>query len=386
MEGAPSKHPDWAYLPELVLHWISEKLKSITDFVHFRAVCSPWHAAPLPKPRHLPPQLPWVMFAHKLNADKDDDGMRLFYDLWKSKMHRLHLPEIIGKSCCATHRGWLLVIATEGREVFLLNPLTRARIDLPPFTIPVRHLGEDWHAPLHDTPHRFSPSHDFGESKVILSSDLTDPDCLITVFLHWRVILCYRVGDLCWTMVNNPLKNFVDDVTYYNGRFYLLYKEGSEADMMIINSDKPDKSIPYNFEHKLGDIRRLLEGQSGVYLVGLKFLIEEGERDKYELYQFKEQPFKLQHIPDTSNTTIFNTDNLRFLAVCSDDWDCLGGGSMYTVMLPDHEGKDKIGLHYRIWSTKLEDGKLEQEWDLDEAPQVLVGPNEMVMWFQPSLV
>ncbi|KAJ4785639.1 hypothetical protein LUZ62_036885 [Rhynchospora pubera] len=341
--------------------------------------------APLPKPRHLPPQLPWLMIAHKQNADKNDDGMRFFYDLWKGKMHMLYLPEIIDKGCCATHRGWLLVIATEGREVFLLNPLTRVRTYLPPFTTPVRYLGEEWHAPLHDTPFQFSPSHEFRYSKVILSSDLTNPDCLITVFLLRQVIFCYRVGDLCWTMVNNPLKNdVVADVTYYNGRFYLLYDEGCEEDMVIIDSEKPDKRIPYKCELKLENmIRHLLEGQSGVYLVGMKLLFEEGE-GKYELYRFQEQLRKLEHITDTSDTTIFNTYNFHFLAVCSDDWDCLGGGSMYKVMyIPALKGG---GFHYRIWSSKLADGKLEQEWDLDEGPLVLAGPNEMFMWFQPSLV
>ncbi|KAJ1694943.1 hypothetical protein LUZ63_011641 [Rhynchospora breviuscula] len=387
MEGAPSKRPDWAYLPELVLHWISEKLESITDFVQYRAVCSPWRSASLPMPRHLPPQLPWLMIGHKLNANEDDDGMRVFYDIWKGKMHKLHLPEIIGKGCCGTHRGWLLVIATEGREVFLLNPLTRARIDLPPFTTPIRHLGEEWHVPLHDAPHRFSPYHNFWGSKVILSSDLTDPDCLITVFLYLRVIFCYRIGDLCWTMVKNPLKNDVVDATYYNRRFYLLYDKGSEADMVIIDSDKPNEKIPSKFELKLGNIRRLLEGQCRVYLVSVKFLIEEGLKDKYELYQVQEKSLKLKHITDTSNTTIFSTDNFRFLAVCSDDWDCLGGDSMYTVMLiPVYEGKDVVGHCYSIWSVNLEDGKLKQRWDLEEAPLQQVGLNETIMWFQPSLV
>ncbi|KAJ3688772.1 hypothetical protein LUZ61_017936 [Rhynchospora tenuis] len=387
MEGAPSRRRDWANLHQSVLHWISEKLKSITDFVRFRAVCSPWRSAALPKPRHLPLQLPWLMIGHKLNADKNDDGMRLFYDLWKCKMHKLHLPDIIDKGCCATHRGWLLVIASEGREVFLLNPLTQARIDLPPFTTQVRHLGEDWDAPRHDTPHRFSHYHDFQQSKLILSSDLTNPDCLITVFLYGLVIFCYRVEEPCWTMVNTPRNNYLEDVTYYNGRFYLLYDEGSEADIVIIDSDKPNEKIPYKFKLKLGNIRRFLEGQSGVYLVGVKFLTGEGFEDNYELYQFQDQPMKLKHITDKSNTTIFNTNNFRFLTVCSDDWDNLGGGSMYIVMLmPVYEGKDVVGHRYSIWAIKLQDGKVKRRWDLNEAPLQQVGINETVMWFQPSLV
>ncbi|KAJ4773357.1 F-box protein (DUF295) [Rhynchospora pubera] len=385
MEGAPFKR-NWSYLPELVLHWISEKVKSIADFIRYRTVCSAWRSASLPMPRHLPPQLPWLMIGHKLNADQDDDGKRLFYDLWKDKMHMLDLPEIVDKGCSGTHRGWILFVAREGREVFLLNPLTRARIPLPPFTFPVRHLGEEWHAPLHHTPHRFSPHLHFRGIKMIFSSDLTNPDCLITVFLHGQVF-CYRVGDLCWTMVKNPLKNDVADATFYNRKFYLLYHEGSEEDIVIIDSDNPNEKIPSKFGFKLGNIRYLLEGQSGVYLVAVKYLMEEGLEDKYELYQFQEQSLKLKHITDTSNTTIFNTNNFRFLAICSNDWDCLGGGSMYIVMLiPVYEGNDVVGHRYSIWSKKLEDGELEQRRDLDEAPLQLIGPDETVMWFQPSLV
>ncbi|KAJ4805537.1 F-box family protein [Rhynchospora pubera] len=383
MEGAPSRHPDWAYLPQLVLHWISEKLKSVTDFVIFRAVCPSWRSAPLPKPRHLPPQLPWLMIAHKQNADKNDDGMRFFYDLWKGKMHMLYLPEIIDKGCCATHRGWLLVIATKGTEVFLLNPLTRDRTYLPPFTTPVRYLGEEWHAPLHDTPFQFSPSHEFRYSKVILSSDLTDPDCLITVFLHRLVIFCCRVGDPCWTMVNSPLNYCLHDVTYYNGRFYLLYDhdEPNKGDIVIIDSDEPDKPIEYNFEpelwHRAFHEMSFMEGHSGVYLIGCK-------EDEYELYRFHEQPMRLELITDTSNITIFNTHNFYFLAVCSDDWDKLRAFSMCTVCYAPDQETD--GYYYSICYAKREDGKMAPLWDLDEEPLVLAEPKEPLMWLQPSFV
>ncbi|KAJ3688773.1 hypothetical protein LUZ61_017937 [Rhynchospora tenuis] len=357
MEG----HSDWANLPQLVLHRISEKLKSITDFVRFCTVCSPWRSAPLQKLRRFPPQLPWVLIPYNPNVDKEDVGVRHFYDLWEKTVHKLHLPDIIGKSCHATHRGWLLVIETEGRELFLLNPLTGARVKLPPFNTPIRHLGEDWDAPRHDTPHRFSPSHQFRCTKVILSSDLTDPNCLITVYLYRLVIFCYRVGDPCWTMVNTPLNNYLEDVTYYNGRFYLLYEhyEANKGDIVIIDSDKPDKPIEYNFEPH--------------------------ERVKFVLYQFQEQPMKLKPITETSNITIFNTDNFRFLAVCSADWDSLAGASMYTVCYfsPDQE---TVGYYYSIRSAKREDGKMERLWDLDEEPLVLDGQKEPVMWFQPSFV
>lgn len=70
----------------------------------------------------------------------DSVPTRLFYNLWQSRMHKIHLSETIGKTCCASYHGWLLFVAPEGTELFLLNPLTRALVELPSFTPPVKHM------------------------------------------------------------------------------------------------------------------------------------------------------------------------------------------------------------------------------------------------------
>ncbi|KAJ4772449.1 F-box family protein [Rhynchospora pubera] len=272
MDGSAFAYPDWSHLPQLVVQLISEKVKSIIDYVRFRAVCHPWRSASLSKPCHLPPQLPWLIKPQWYFYGKKDDGIRLFYDLWESKIHKIHLPETNDMNCYASYRGWLLIAATGGRsrKVFLINPLTRSRIDLPPF---------------------------------------------IT-----QVILCCRVGDPCWTQVDvcfNSLGDLID-VTYYNGRFYLLYKKAME----IIESNKPKERIVYNFEPKIEAIyKHLLEGKSGVYIIASNFF-------KYDLYQFQEKSLKLKQIKDTSNITFFLDLHLS-LALCSDVWNSLDGGSTY---------------------------------------------------------
>ncbi|KAF3325290.1 F-box protein [Carex littledalei] len=101
------------------------KIKSITDYVRFRAVCSPWRSASVAKPRHLPFQPPWLMYPAYKNE------IQLFYDLWQDKIHKIPLPETVGELCCASYRGWFMLVACDHTELFLLNPLTRARVELP---------------------------------------------------------------------------------------------------------------------------------------------------------------------------------------------------------------------------------------------------------------
>ncbi|KAJ3686997.1 hypothetical protein LUZ61_016161 [Rhynchospora tenuis] len=243
MEGSASEFRDWAHLlPVEIVQVISNKVKSITDYVRFRAVCSPWRSASLPKPSHLPPQLPWLMIPFSPWDSRTDDGIRLFFDIFESKMRKLHLPETIGLLCSASYRGWLLLVATKGAEVFLLNPLTRARVNLPSFTTPVRHIRSDSSAPDYDASWVFEPfSRNFAITRVTFSSDLTDPNCLIMVFVEiCRGIFCCRVGDLCWTVVNIlPSEATTGDAAYYNGCFYLL----SKGVMYITEFAKPENSL-----------------------------------------------------------------------------------------------------------------------------------------------
>ena len=81
--------------------------------------------------------LPYM--ANRKLKGRTKDGVRRFYDLWESKTRKIHLRETIGKISCALYRGWLLM-ASGGSALFLLNQLTRVRVDLPPFTTPVTHI------------------------------------------------------------------------------------------------------------------------------------------------------------------------------------------------------------------------------------------------------
>lgn len=92
-----------------------------------RGVCASWRAA-VGKDAYVRsmPTVPLLMV-----VEKEDSDDREFYSLSKGKMSMiLSLPEAKGKKCIECRYGWLVAIGESG-ELNLLNPFTRAQIDLP---------------------------------------------------------------------------------------------------------------------------------------------------------------------------------------------------------------------------------------------------------------
>ncbi|KAJ4778524.1 F-box SKIP23-like protein (DUF295) [Rhynchospora pubera] len=367
--SSSSKFRDWAHLPPEIVELISSKVKSTTDYVRFRAVCPSWRSASDPKPRHrLPPQLPWLMLPY----NRRDPTCVYFDDIWESKRRKFHLPEAKGMVYLASYRGWFLLTDYSKTKVFLLNPLTRARIQLPSFRAPFKCLGANSFGQIF----LYDPGNS-AEIKVAFSADLTDPDCQIMVFLERYWVICCRVGDPYWTWVNCRLNivTMLADATYYKGRFYLLYEDS----LVIVESDKPEDRTVLMPELKPVS-KCFLEGKSGV------FMLVVNPQEKFELYQFLEEPLILKQIADTSNNTaIFYGDNYPCLTVCAGDWDSLDGGVYMEKKSVPYASKYTVGSHYSIYSAKWDGQKIEcMVRDLGKEPQFR--PGEPVMWFQPSFV
>ncbi|XP_078172678.1 F-box protein At2g05970-like [Carex rostrata] len=375
MGDSASEFPDWAHLLPEVVYLISEKVKYIADYIRFRAVCSPWRSASAPKPRHLPHQLPWLMIPYGIRRT-DDDGIRLFYDLWESKMRKIHLPETIGKLCWATYRGWLLIVASDCRELFLLNPLTRTRVKLPKF--------RNWM--------------DFSRStKMTFSADLTDPNCFIMLFLpYYNGIYFCKAGDLFWTdAVPHQVRREavplsvqqlrLKDATYNKGSFYLLYDQA----MFVYDLYQQRVQGTYIFKPELQLVTKFfLKGKSGLYIVANYFTgrFEGALRQKIELYEIQEQQqMEIKQIADTSDITIFHGYKYQYLAVRTTDWDSLDGDCMYMAYVRQPSAGIDDGGSYSIYCAKLDDG--------EPKPVVLRLCEEMLnwlslraMWFQPNFV
>ncbi|KAJ3687983.1 hypothetical protein LUZ61_017147 [Rhynchospora tenuis] len=321
--SSSSEFRDRAYLPPEVVELISEKVKSITDYVRFRAVCSPWRSASLPKPRHpFPPQLPWLMLPH-----------------------------------CWNDLSWI--------------------------DASVRRLRDDSGLPYYNTFFIYSGGHmgSFSRGKMIFSTDLTDPNCLITVFLAESWVICCQIGDPCWTRVDCCLSylSSYSDVTYYNGRFYFIYDY--DEGMAIIDLNGHEERIA-----PMPDLRRVrkyfVEGKSGVYVLVIC------PEEKFELYQFLEQSMKLEPIIDTSDSVaIFYGDYYPCLAVSIDDLGSLDGDSVFMEhKCADYDWKCSwkcaIGSHCNIYSAQRDEENNEHLVPgVDKKTRCLV---VQVMWFQPS--
>ncbi|KAF3332161.1 F-box protein SKIP23 [Carex littledalei] len=425
MEDTASAFPDcdWAHLPLAAVHLISKKVKSITDYVRFCAVCSPWRSASLPKPHHLPPQLPWLMIPYMVHIPTVDDGIRLFYDLWEAKMRKIPLPETIGKMCCATYRGWLLIAASDGSELFLLNPLTRARVPLPPFNIPVKHIwdgdeedkrrwGDRERPPPRMVDHLFTA---YAITKITFSTDLTDPNCVIMAFFERaRGIFYCKVGDPSWTQVAQPPYPNAElaDAAYNNGSFYLYY----EGVMAIYNLNQHKVQGMYFFKPELKSLPKFfVVGKSGVFMVVVHPTREEHRRgeeaegvtgkapkQKIDLYQvIDEEPrMDVKRVADTSDTAIFYGDKYHYMAVSTDDWDSLDGNCIYMEYVCSSSVNNEVMLNlmahehwkdhkpcYGIFFSKLDDGNPEPEpvvLGIADMPMIIRPPPSM--WFQPSFV
>ncbi|KAF5472113.1 hypothetical protein F2P56_008853 [Juglans regia] len=128
--GMPSQ---WSLLLSDLLKSIEEHTMSYADKVRLRCVCASWRSQ-LPKLHDHPigTRLPWLLVP--FNDNLDSKGASKFYDPLEKKLYELdHLPEAEEKALFkgSTQGGWV-VVAETGDKIYVVNPLTRARFQLPP--------------------------------------------------------------------------------------------------------------------------------------------------------------------------------------------------------------------------------------------------------------
>ncbi|KAJ3699547.1 hypothetical protein LUZ61_003252 [Rhynchospora tenuis] len=178
---------DWADLPEELVTIIGEKITTNTAYIYLRFVCKAWRRALTPKPRHLPPQSPWLLLPGIR------DGFELdFYDPFQSKFHRFQCPYMRGKDICGSSHGWLVL--EDDLRVSLFNPITQCSLDLPPFNAPpsiLISLPQGWrHYPYQNV------------MKATVSCNPFEDGCVVVVQFRtmskWELAFC-RIGDTHWT-------------------------------------------------------------------------------------------------------------------------------------------------------------------------------------------
>ncbi|KAF6176285.1 hypothetical protein GIB67_023576 [Kingdonia uniflora] len=222
---------DWSELPLDLLELIGKNLDVYADYVRFRAVCVKWRSGLSPKPYSSAPQFPWLM-----------EPIQCFYDLLENKVQRLPLIDTHGHRCVGSSMGWLVFMEMSTPMIYMLNPFTRVRIQLPPVTtfpnvidFDVNKVGKEY---LVECAYGGNPSlRSLKEmcytliKKVVLSASPSsvDGEYIAVAVLNGDFDLAFcRKGDDVWTLIRES-KVYSEDVTFYKNELYAVNRKGRVA-------------------------------------------------------------------------------------------------------------------------------------------------------------
>ncbi|ONK66411.1 uncharacterized protein A4U43_C06F7600 [Asparagus officinalis] len=237
---------------------ISRKFRSIVvDNLHLLPSKLPLCLCVLPS---KPPPLPLLM-----QCRDNEWEMTNFFSLSTGRNHgEFFVPEIRNKWPAGSSHGWLCIVNTHGRDIQLLNPLTRVQIPLPSLDA-FEHPKGGFADGDHD---------DFGfVEKAVISSDpskkrgnLDDDDgddrILVMAIISLSHVLSFcMIGDDKWTNVeDSPLH--LTDVVYYKGQIYAVNYEGIVV-VYDFSGDKKMKQIANSPDFLCPAQRYLVESTCG---------------------------------------------------------------------------------------------------------------------------
>ncbi|EEF52795.1 conserved hypothetical protein [Ricinus communis] len=222
---------NWSELPQELLQTITQKQSNYVDYISTRAVCKSWWSAIPKKPHDLLCQLPWLLLPYH----KNNPNHRGFYNLADGKTYHLELPETIEKRCCGSSHGWLVMVE-DTPSIFLLNPLTKARIELPSLST----------FPYFPTEVVYENSRNINEyfntkaklriretyiRKAIVSEDPSTGNFAVmaiykTINSTENIAFC-KSGDATWfTIQETSQKIHYQDVMFHRGKFYAVDDKG----------------------------------------------------------------------------------------------------------------------------------------------------------------
>ncbi|KAM7524027.1 hypothetical protein LguiA_013929 [Lonicera macranthoides] len=344
----------WSELPRELLDEIEDLLLLYVDKVRVRAVCTSWNSHLSKMPNHQVRRLPWLLQSFE-NATEASHGL---FDLSDKKFYKLDLPEAQGKLYKGCSYGWLATIgdnmpigrciSSNSPDIHLINPLTRAQIQLPPrYTFAdvtgyiADRVGEEY-AILQPRsmalPVSYYASAELVNSvwmrKVVLSSAPSNEDCLV-------VAIYGEHGDLAWCKCNDKEWKSLhwvaeyNDIIFYNGKLHAL---NCNEELLVFEDICSDPNF-----RKIAELPRSVSSE-GLYLVEctdgglvmvMQFVKESGEEDSLteKTYMFK--VYKLDSInstwvevKDIGDDILFVGLNTSF-SISSRDFPGFKGNSIY---------------------------------------------------------
>ncbi|KAL7244724.1 hypothetical protein ACSBR2_000149 [Camellia fascicularis] len=363
---------DWAELPPELLQTIAEKLTIHIDYIRFRAVCVNWRSSSPNTPHHLPCQLPWLMLPQCRTHQTHRRG---FFRLSANKVHFLNLPEASHhRRRCGSSHGWL-VILDESPAVFLLNPLTRAMVHLPPlsafpnvvdfnfYDVGREYLlratnGDTYTCNLKDMRDSFI-------KKVILSSSPSSSHNYIALaILNQTGDLAFRKnGEQSWRFIENT-QSYCEDAIYWNGLFYAVNKFGEIA-VCDVHGPSPRVSIIGTPRQIGGDIQYLVSSSEELLLV-TRYLDEFNDDQpdimfrtmQFRVYTLDLSGPKWDRVTSLGDRMLFLGENSS-LALSAPDFPGCKGNCIYYTDDYAESNYDGISGDHDLGVYNLEDGSIE---------------------------
>ncbi|XP_052200852.1 F-box protein SKIP23-like [Diospyros lotus] len=362
---------DWAGLPPDLLRSIADKLTLLIDYVRFRAVCSNWRSSAPTTPSRLPFQLPWLMLPHHHHHRR----RRGFFSLAANKVYFLYLPETANRRRSrGSSLGWLLIL-DECPDILLLNPLTRAKLHLPPLSafpnvvnFSFRDIGREYTVRARNGDifsHNLAYMRDYFVKKVVLSSSPSNQNFIALAILNQTGDLAFcKKGDQSWKFIEDA-QSYGEDAIYHNGLFYAVNKFGQIA-VCDVHGESPRVSLIETPTQVGGDMQYLVSSSKGFLLVTryLDFDLNDHQIDiVYKTAQFRVYKLDLsgpnwERVTSLDDEMLFLGENSSLALSALDFPGCKGNCIYYT---DDYSESDYDGISggHDLGVYNLEDGSIE---------------------------
>ncbi|PRQ59687.1 hypothetical protein RchiOBHm_Chr1g0372911 [Rosa chinensis] len=278
---------DWSTdIPrELVLCFANRLMVSLEDFIAFGAVCKSWSSAAMEAKenylasistststgtitstglRLLAYQVPLLMLPVVLTLPRGVAGGDVTIGLYSltakgDKVYRRKLQDAKGKKCYSS-LGWLVTVVTVSKELEfnLLHPFKHA-INIP-------------------LPNSLIKYHD-GICKFVISSSPSWTSDYVVMFHAYNTLEYCRPGlrENYWTKLSFPEYNYIRDLTYYRGQFYVVNSFGCVSVVCVCDIDDPKtlKAVAPKINQKelLGTRRPRIKQQYLVECAGALLLV-----------------------------------------------------------------------------------------------------------------
>ncbi|PIN01803.1 hypothetical protein CDL12_25689 [Handroanthus impetiginosus] len=382
---------DWSDLPPELLQIIATNLQTLRDYIRFRAVCQNWRSAASLNPRHLPLEFPWLMLPLSRSSNR-----RCFFNPLTKSLHRLTLPEAShSRRRAGSSFGWLVLI-DETPSIFLINPLTRDKITLPPLSsfpnvtkFDFYSIGREYTVRSPENGIYFCNLREMRDSfikKVILSHSPSDKSSFFALAIlnrHENLAYC-KNGHDSWKIIDQA-RSFSEDVIYFRDAFYAVDKFGSIAICKVNDGDMPVVNFINVGQQIGGDMQYLVDAMGDLLLVSryldfeidIEHYLEVCNTVKFQVFRFDWNAQKWESMASLDDKVLFLGENSSLALPVSDYPGCKGNRIYFT---DDYSGANYDGMagDHDVGVYNLADGSIET---LSCSPRNAHWP----IWIAPTL-